>query len=84
MASSVIVSFPSTAERQAFLEKASADWPELLQHSYLPRRRPDAVFESLTESDVKRLREFVGERGRIFEDVKFDTFTPAERSKSGR
>ena len=83
MQSSVIVSFSSTTDRQTFLAKAEHEWPELLRHLFLPRRRPDAIFESLSESDVQRLHQFAEGHGRVHDDIKFETFAPADEPKSG-
>jgi hypothetical protein len=70
-----IVSFPSMAARAEFLERARTVWPELVEHSVIPSRRPDAVFESLEEKDLDRLQQLVGDNGRVFPDVKFEPFS---------
>lgn len=74
----VIVRFDSSAAREEFLRDASDEWPELRELCYVPSRRPDVVCEKLPDSDLQRLRELVGERGRVFEDVKFEPFAGAD------
>jgi hypothetical protein len=70
----VIVSFDSMESRETFVAKVRSVEPTLAQRSYLGRHRPDAVFESLSDAEASRIRELARGLGRVFEDVKFDTF----------
>lgn len=69
----VIVKFPDESARQAFIEQAHRDWPELIEKTHQARRRPDAVIDDLTDDDLPRLERLVQDHGpgRIYADVQF-------------
>lgn len=68
-----IVKFTSGTARQRFLERARTRWPDLADRTYEAKRRPDAVIEQLSETDMSRLKELVTDLGgEVFEDVQFE------------
>jgi hypothetical protein len=72
----LFLAFESPQRRDEFLARVRAEDPELLERIYLAKRRPDAIFNSLSGAEAARLRQLVLGLGRAFDDVKFETMAP--------
>ena len=72
----VFVTFRSNEARDTFLAELRSVWPEMAGRSFVPKRRPDAIFEHLDDADRQRLVELIGDKGDVHDDVKFEPFRP--------
>jgi len=72
----LIVKFNSETDRQEFISRTKEFYPQLLEKGYMAKRRPDMVLEDLPDEDKSLVDELVGELGKVFEDVKFETMDP--------
>lgn len=73
---SFIVKFDSHQTRDAFVQRVAERQPRLKAHLYLPKRRPDAVVEDVSDDDEEIVSQLVGPDGKVFNDVEFKTMGP--------
>jgi hypothetical protein len=69
--------FVNTAERDAFIENARRQEPQVLPRIRVSKTQPNVVtIRSATPSETRSLARMAGSKAQVYDDIQFETFDP--------